>query len=70
VNTPDDVARPGTPLTPAERRALDAYAQHGTTKAAAAAIGRSPKTVEHQLATARTRLGVSATHQAIVRSRS
>lgn len=61
------VARPGTPVTTAEKRALRAYGLHGSTKAAAFALGKSPRTVEHQLRTARERLGVETTVQAVVR---
>lgn len=64
MSNPIDVARPGSRLTPAELRALDEVARHGTVKAAAAALGKRPKTVEHQLATARLRLGVSTTIEA------
>lgn len=69
MSSPLDMARPGTPLTPAERKALEAYARHGTYKEAAAAIGRSAKTVQHQLATARVRLGVTTTIEAYRRVR-
>lgn len=62
-----DLAKPGTPVTLAERRALDAYGKHGSTKAAAHALGKSPRTVEQQLRTARERLGVETTVQALVR---
>ena len=61
-----DEARAGSRITPAERRALDAVARHGTVKAAAFALGKRPKTIEHQLATARRRLGVDTTLQAAV----
>lgn len=53
-------------LTPAERRALEAFGQHGSVKSAAHAIGKSPRTVEQQLKSARTRLGVDTTVQAVV----
>jgi DNA-binding NarL/FixJ family response regulator len=69
LSNPIDVARPGTPLTPAERRALEAYARQGTYKGAAAALGRSAKTVQHQLAAARVRLGVTTTIEAYRRVR-
>lgn len=52
-------------LTVAERRALEAAWLHDTVKEAAAALGRSPRTVEQQLATARRRLGVTTTRAAI-----
>ena len=64
MSNPADVARFGSVLTPAERRALEAVARTGTVKGAAAALGRRPKTVEHQLATARARLGVATTIEA------
>lgn len=69
MSNPIDMAKPGTPLTPAERRALDAYASHGTYKEAAASLGRSAKTVQHQLAAARVRLGVTTTIEAYRRVR-
>lgn len=52
-------------LTPAERRALDAVGRHGTVKAAANALGRSPRTVDQQLRSARERLGVTTTVGAV-----
>jgi DNA-binding NarL/FixJ family response regulator len=64
MSDPDDVARCGSHLTPAERRALAAVARYGTVKGAAAVLGRSPRTVESQLATARQRLGVTTTIEA------
>ena len=64
MSDPADVGRPGSPLTPAERRALEAVARTGTVKGAAAALGRRPKTIEHQLATARARLRVTTTIEA------
>ena len=66
-----DEARPGTALTPAERRAIEAVAHHGTVKAAASALGKRPKTVEHQLAAARARLRVTTTIEAyrVIRDR-
>lgn len=69
MSNPADMVRPGTPLTSAERRALEAYASHGTYKGAAAAIGRSTKTVQHQLAAARIRLGVTTSIEAYRRLR-
>lgn len=68
MSNPVDMARPGTPLTPAERKALEAWWRHGT-KGAAAALGRSPRTVENQLATARVRLGVATSREAWTRLR-
>jgi DNA-binding NarL/FixJ family response regulator len=64
MSSPIDVGRPGSALTPAERRALEAVARTGTVKGAAASLGKCPKTVEHQLATARARLGVQTTIEA------
>lgn len=52
-------------VTSAERAALEAVARHGTVKAAAHALGKSPRTVDQQLATARARLGVETTVQAV-----
>lgn len=51
--------------TPAERRALWAVLRFGTVKSAAFALGRSPRTVEAQLATVRARLDVTTTVEAI-----
>lgn len=51
--------------TPAERRALEAVLRHGTVKGAAFALGRSPRTVEQQLRTARERLQVTTTLEAV-----
>lgn len=64
MSNPADVAPPGSKLTPAERRALEAVARCGTVKVAAAALGKRPKTIECQLATARARLGVTTTIEA------
>lgn len=55
-------------VTPAERRALDAVYRHGSVKVAAHALGRSPRTIEQQLRTARDRLGVETTLQAYVKT--
>lgn len=52
-------------LTPAERRALEAVLRAGTAKGAAFALGKSPRTVEQQLASARARLGVTTTIEAV-----
>lgn len=68
MSNPSDMARPGTPLTAAERRALEAWKRLGT-KGAAAALGRSPRTIENQLATARVRLGTTTSHEAYDRAR-
>jgi DNA-binding CsgD family transcriptional regulator len=65
VSSPEDFARPGTPVTAAERQALDAMLRHGTVKEAAAALGKSPNTVSQQLATVRVRLGVTTTIEAV-----
>jgi DNA-binding NarL/FixJ family response regulator len=54
-------------LTSAERRALEAYGRCGTIKAAAHSLGKSPRTIEHQLKSARDRLGVGSNVQAVVR---
>jgi DNA-binding CsgD family transcriptional regulator len=54
-------------ITTAERAALRAVLEHGTTKAAAAALGKSPRTVEKQLQTVRGRLAVDTTLQAVRR---
>lgn len=53
------------PVTPAERRALEAVLRHGTVKGAAGAMGKSPRTVEQQLARVRERLDVTTTIQAV-----
>lgn len=53
-------------LTPAERRALEALGQHGSVKSAAHALGKSPRTVEQQVRSARDRLGVDTAMQAVV----
>lgn len=55
-----------TRLTPAERRALEAYGRHGSIKGAAYALGRSPRTVDQQLKSARSKLGVAANVQAVL----
>jgi DNA-binding CsgD family transcriptional regulator len=55
--------------TPAEREALEAWARHETVKEAAHALGKSPRTVEQQLRSVRTRLGVSKTHRAYLLTR-
>jgi DNA-binding NarL/FixJ family response regulator len=56
-------------VTPAERQALDAIALHETVKGAAAALGKSPHTIERQLESARRRLGVTTTIAAYKKSR-
>lgn len=63
VSNPEDMARPGTPLTPAERAAIEAFRRHDTIKEAAAFLGKSPSTLKHQLATARVRQGVTRSHR-------
>ena len=65
MSDPADVAQPGTPVTAAERSAVDAVLRHGTIKAAARSLGKSPRTVEAQLATARERLGVATTIEVV-----
>jgi DNA-binding CsgD family transcriptional regulator len=52
-------------VTAAERAAIDAIGKHGTVKAAAFALGKSPRTVEQQLRTARERVGVDTTVQLV-----
>lgn len=54
-------------ITPAERSALEAVLRNGTVKAAAHALGKSPRTVINQLATARGRLGVQTTIEMVRR---
>ena len=54
-------------VTPAERVALEAVARLGSVKAAAYSLGKSPRTLDQQLASARQRLGVDSTIQAVVR---
>ena len=54
-------------VTPAERRALEAVLAYGTTKEAAHALGKSPRTVEQQLARVRERLDVGTTLEAVRR---
>jgi hypothetical protein len=63
MSDPSDVARFGTPLTPAEKAAIAAYQRHGTYKEAAAALRKSPRTIQHQLATARIRTGSGRSFQ-------
>lgn len=52
-------------VTPAEKRALEAVLKHGTAKGAAASLGRSQRTIEKQLETARERLEVTTTIEAV-----
>lgn len=52
-------------LTPAERRALDTVWAHGTAKQAAAILGKSPRTIEQQLRSAREKLDVQTTIEAV-----
>lgn len=56
-------------LTPAEKQALDALARHGSVKAAAWALGKSPSTLTVQLASARRKLGAESSLQAYARAR-
>jgi DNA-binding CsgD family transcriptional regulator len=51
-------------LTPAERKALQAVAEHGGVKRAAHALGKSTRTIEQQLRSARHRLDADSTMQA------
>jgi DNA-binding CsgD family transcriptional regulator len=59
------VARPGTPLTDGERKALRAIWDHGTEAAAAVALDIPRGTLHAQLANARSRLRVHTTLQAV-----
>lgn len=52
-------------MTEAERRALLAVLDHGTVKRAASALGKSHYTVERQLESARARLNVTTTIEAV-----
>lgn len=52
-------------LTPAERSALEAVWEHNTAKEAAAAMGKSVRTIEQQLQSARTKLDVTTTMAAV-----
>lgn len=52
-------------VTPAERRALEAYARKGSVKDAAASLQKSTHTIERQLESARERLNVTTTVEAI-----
>lgn len=54
-------------VTAAERAALEAYARHGSVKAAAHALGKSPRTVRQQITAARDRLGADSPVQAAFR---
>ena len=63
----ETVARYGTPLTPAERRVIEAMREADTEEDAARRLGISRHTVHNHLANARSRLGVRTTRQLIVR---
>jgi DNA-binding CsgD family transcriptional regulator len=53
-------------VTPAERCALEAWKNgHGSVRGAANLLGKSPRTVEHQILNARARLGVDSTMEAV-----
>lgn len=52
-------------VTRAERQALEAVMRHGTAKGAAFALGKSPRTVEKQLESARQRLDVHSTVEVV-----
>ena len=52
-------------VTRAERQALEAVLRHGTAKEAATSLGKSTRTVEQQLASARHRLDVGTTLEAV-----
>ena len=54
-----------TVLTPAERLALNAIIEHGTTKSAAMAVGLSHHTIRDQLKTARYKLDAKNTTHAV-----
>jgi DNA-binding NarL/FixJ family response regulator len=54
-------------VTLAERSVLEAVAELGAVKRAAFALGRSPRTVEVQLASAHARLGVTTTIECVYR---
>jgi FixJ family two-component response regulator len=64
MSHPDEAVL-GSYLTTSERHALEAVLRHGTVKGAATALGKSPRTVEHQLANVRARLGVTTTIEAV-----
>lgn len=59
------VARQGTPLTPAERRALETRWWTDTDQEAADKLGISVTTLRGYLKNARSRLGVRSTGRAI-----
>lgn len=63
------VARPGTALTAAERRVLEAMIAADSEAHAAEALGVSPHTVHTHLRNIRSRLGVRTTRQAIANVR-
>lgn len=54
-------------LTPGERAAIEAYAQHGSVIAAARATGRNYHTLTDQLQAARTKAGVHTTAELAIR---
>ncbi len=56
-------------VTKAEKDALEAVANYGTVKEAAAALGKSPHTIVRQLASARQRLDVTTTIAAYRKTR-
>jgi len=56
-------------VTAAEEAALEAVATYGTAKEAAAALGKSPHTIERQLESARKRLDVSTSIAAYKKAR-
>lgn len=58
------VAPLGSPLTPAELKALRAWRLHGSAYTAAFVLNRSPHTIREQLRNARSRLGVHRTAEA------
>ena len=59
----ETVARYGTPLTPAERRVIEAMRECDTYAECAALLGLSTHTIKNHLANARSRLGVRSTRR-------
>lgn len=55
----------GDPVTPGELRALRAYLEAGSCKAAAHQLGLHEQTVKNELANIRAKLGVPTTVQAV-----
>jgi DNA-binding CsgD family transcriptional regulator len=65
MSDPSVTARRGTPLTPAELRALEMREQVDTDAEAALLLGCSVHTLRAHLRNARSRLGVRSTQRAI-----